>query len=215
MDVAVDAKSVLITDGPFLRIRHPIYAYQALLMVCSAVVLPTPPMIALAVDPPRARERQGAQRGAASARDARRSLRTLRRADGALRAALRRRRNLSARAIAAAALRQRSGSPPSPSAAADAHDGRRGSRLQRSIATGCRARTSTTVLARTQAPRIIAISGSVRPRRPWIPSRDSWSRWDTRPTASGIPRRRLVVFERDGEQRRWPECSRGTTSATA
>ena len=49
MDVAVDAKSVLITDGPFLRIRHPIYAYQALLMVCSAVVLPTPPMIVLAV----------------------------------------------------------------------------------------------------------------------------------------------------------------------
>ena len=49
MDVAVDAKAVLITDGPFLRIRHPIYAYQALLMVCSAVVLPTPPMIVLAV----------------------------------------------------------------------------------------------------------------------------------------------------------------------
>jgi len=49
MDVAVDAKSVLITDGPFLRIRHPIYAYQALLMICSAMVLPTPPMIALAV----------------------------------------------------------------------------------------------------------------------------------------------------------------------
>lgn len=49
MDVAVDAKSVLITDGPFLRIRHPIYAYQALLMVCSAMILPTLPMIALAV----------------------------------------------------------------------------------------------------------------------------------------------------------------------
>jgi protein-S-isoprenylcysteine O-methyltransferase Ste14 len=49
MDVAVEARSVLITDGPFLRIRHPIYAYQALLMVCSAVVLPTVPMIALAV----------------------------------------------------------------------------------------------------------------------------------------------------------------------
>jgi len=49
MDVAVDDRSVLITDGPFLRIRHPIYAYQALLMVCSAVVLPTLPMIALLV----------------------------------------------------------------------------------------------------------------------------------------------------------------------
>jgi len=49
MDVAMDAKTELITDGPFLRIRHPIYAYQALLMVCSAVVLPTIPMIALAL----------------------------------------------------------------------------------------------------------------------------------------------------------------------
>jgi protein-S-isoprenylcysteine O-methyltransferase Ste14 len=48
MDVAQDAKAELITDGPFLRIRHPIYAYQALLMVCSAVVLPTLPMLVLA-----------------------------------------------------------------------------------------------------------------------------------------------------------------------
>ena len=32
MDVALDAKTELITDGPFRRIRHPIYAYQALLM---------------------------------------------------------------------------------------------------------------------------------------------------------------------------------------
>ena len=49
MDVAANAKSVLFTDGPFLRIRHPIYAYQGLLMVCSAVVLPTLPLIVLAV----------------------------------------------------------------------------------------------------------------------------------------------------------------------
>jgi len=49
MDVALDEKTELITDGPFQRIRHPIYAYQALLIVCSAVVLPTPPMLALAV----------------------------------------------------------------------------------------------------------------------------------------------------------------------
>jgi len=49
MDVAVNTRSELITDGPFLRIRHPIYAYQALLMICSAVVLPTWPMIALAL----------------------------------------------------------------------------------------------------------------------------------------------------------------------
>ena len=49
MDVAEDAQAELITDGPFRRLRHPIYAYQALLMLCSAVVLPTIPMIALAV----------------------------------------------------------------------------------------------------------------------------------------------------------------------
>jgi protein-S-isoprenylcysteine O-methyltransferase Ste14 len=48
MDVALDAKGELITDGPFCRIRHPIYAWQALLMICTAVVLPTPPMLALA-----------------------------------------------------------------------------------------------------------------------------------------------------------------------
>lgn len=48
MDIALDTKSELITDGPFLRIRHPIYAYQALLMVCSAIVLPTLPMLVLA-----------------------------------------------------------------------------------------------------------------------------------------------------------------------
>jgi protein-S-isoprenylcysteine O-methyltransferase Ste14 len=49
MDIAVDTKTELITDGPFRRIRHPIYAYQAGLMVCSALVLPSPPMLALAV----------------------------------------------------------------------------------------------------------------------------------------------------------------------
>ena len=49
MDIALDAKTELITDGPFRRIRHPIYAYQALLMVCSAVILPALPMLSLAV----------------------------------------------------------------------------------------------------------------------------------------------------------------------
>ena len=49
MDIAVDTRTELITDGPFRRIRHPIYAYQAGLMVCSAVVLPAPPMLVLAV----------------------------------------------------------------------------------------------------------------------------------------------------------------------
>ena len=48
MDIALDERTELITDGPFRRIRHPIYAYQALLMICTAVVLPTPPMLVLA-----------------------------------------------------------------------------------------------------------------------------------------------------------------------
>jgi protein-S-isoprenylcysteine O-methyltransferase Ste14 len=42
-------ESSLITDGPFRRIRHPIYAFSILLMLCSAVVLPTPPMLAIAL----------------------------------------------------------------------------------------------------------------------------------------------------------------------
>jgi protein-S-isoprenylcysteine O-methyltransferase Ste14 len=48
MDIALDTKAELITDGPFRRIRHPIYAYQALLVVCSAVILPTLPMLFVA-----------------------------------------------------------------------------------------------------------------------------------------------------------------------
>ena len=48
MDIALDSRTELITDGPFRRIRHPIYAYQALLMICTAVVLPSPPMLVLA-----------------------------------------------------------------------------------------------------------------------------------------------------------------------
>jgi len=48
MDVS-SRSTALITDGPFRRIRHPIYAFSILLMICTAVVLPTPPMIAIAV----------------------------------------------------------------------------------------------------------------------------------------------------------------------
>jgi len=49
MAVAVDEKTNLITDGPFSRIRHPIYAFQILLMICTLVVVPTVPMLAVAV----------------------------------------------------------------------------------------------------------------------------------------------------------------------
>ena len=38
----------LITDGLFRRIRHPIYAFSVLLMLCSAVILPSLPMLAVA-----------------------------------------------------------------------------------------------------------------------------------------------------------------------
>jgi protein-S-isoprenylcysteine O-methyltransferase Ste14 len=48
MDVGA-RKTVLITDGPFRTIRHPIYAFSILLMLCSAFILPTPPMIAIAL----------------------------------------------------------------------------------------------------------------------------------------------------------------------
>jgi len=48
MDVSSQA-TALITDGPFHRIRHPIYAFSIMLMLASAVVLPTLPMIAIAL----------------------------------------------------------------------------------------------------------------------------------------------------------------------
>lgn len=38
----------LITDGLFSRIRHPIYAFSVLLMLCSATILPSAPMLAIA-----------------------------------------------------------------------------------------------------------------------------------------------------------------------
>lgn len=49
MDVTTEQKTELVTDGLFGRIRHPIYAFSMLLMVCSAVVAPTMPMVAIAV----------------------------------------------------------------------------------------------------------------------------------------------------------------------
>jgi len=47
--VDVSETTELITDGPFRRIRHPIYAFSILLVVCSVVILPTLPMLAVAV----------------------------------------------------------------------------------------------------------------------------------------------------------------------
>lgn len=44
MDVSVSKPTNLITDGLFRHIRHPIYAFSMLLMVCTAVIVPTIPM---------------------------------------------------------------------------------------------------------------------------------------------------------------------------
>jgi protein-S-isoprenylcysteine O-methyltransferase Ste14 len=48
MDVSVDGREELITDGPFRYVRHPIYALQMLHMACSLVVVPTLPMLLVA-----------------------------------------------------------------------------------------------------------------------------------------------------------------------
>lgn len=47
MDIS-DRNTSLITDGPFARIRHPIYAFSIAMMIATAVVLPTPAMLLLA-----------------------------------------------------------------------------------------------------------------------------------------------------------------------
>jgi len=49
MAVSDTQKSALITDGLFARVRHPIYALQMLLMLCSVLIVPTAPMIAVAI----------------------------------------------------------------------------------------------------------------------------------------------------------------------
>jgi len=48
MDIS-DDNTALITDGWFGRVRHPIYAFGILMMIATALVLPSPSMIALAV----------------------------------------------------------------------------------------------------------------------------------------------------------------------
>lgn len=39
----------LITDGLFARLRHPIYAFSMLLMLCTALIVPTLPMAIVAI----------------------------------------------------------------------------------------------------------------------------------------------------------------------
>jgi protein-S-isoprenylcysteine O-methyltransferase Ste14 len=42
-------RTELISDGLYAYIRHPIYAFSILLMLCTVVVVPTMPMLAVAV----------------------------------------------------------------------------------------------------------------------------------------------------------------------
>jgi len=48
MDVSEKRKGALITGGPFAYVRHPIYALSTLLMLCSAIIIATSPMVVLA-----------------------------------------------------------------------------------------------------------------------------------------------------------------------
>ncbi len=48
MGVDPTDRSRLITNGPFARVRHPIYSLSVALMLCSVVVIPTPVMAAVA-----------------------------------------------------------------------------------------------------------------------------------------------------------------------
>ena len=48
MAVAPDQVTELVTTGPFARVRHPIYALSMLLMVCTAVIVPTLPVWVMA-----------------------------------------------------------------------------------------------------------------------------------------------------------------------
>ena len=49
MDVPLKGDVPLITDGPFRYVRHPIYSLSMLLMICSAVVVPTVPVLGIAI----------------------------------------------------------------------------------------------------------------------------------------------------------------------
>jgi len=49
MAVSEEQRGELIDDGLFARVRHPIYALQVLLMLCSTIVVATPLMAVIAV----------------------------------------------------------------------------------------------------------------------------------------------------------------------
>ncbi len=49
MAVSDQHRGELIADGLFARVRHPIYALSVMLMICSAIVVATPLMVAVAM----------------------------------------------------------------------------------------------------------------------------------------------------------------------
>jgi protein-S-isoprenylcysteine O-methyltransferase Ste14 len=48
MAVTPGERTELVTTGLYRSIRHPIYALSIALMLCTAAILPSPPMLALA-----------------------------------------------------------------------------------------------------------------------------------------------------------------------
>lgn len=49
MSVTPGQRTELVTTGPFARVRHPIYALSMLLMLCTLLVVPTLPVLLMAV----------------------------------------------------------------------------------------------------------------------------------------------------------------------
>ena len=49
MGVSLDQTTELVTTGLFRHIRHPIYALSIVLMLCSLMIIPTLPMLVIAV----------------------------------------------------------------------------------------------------------------------------------------------------------------------
>jgi protein-S-isoprenylcysteine O-methyltransferase Ste14 len=47
--VVPSQRTELVTEGLYARIRHPIYGFNVLLMLCSAIIVPTVPMCAVGV----------------------------------------------------------------------------------------------------------------------------------------------------------------------
>lgn len=49
MAITPGERTELVTSGPFARVRHPIYALSIGLMLCTLLVVPTPPLLGIAL----------------------------------------------------------------------------------------------------------------------------------------------------------------------